>query len=445
MEGSSEVPSDCSWILDLLWGAGSGTTWAPKGRLPAGYRRTETMAVLPAGRGRSFTITLGTGNAAARALSSYGALRSPRQRLARHLAGVALTASAGRHTPFRMIDVGVAERREDEGGEGPIGDHLARLLGARRVLIAFGGGRGPYRKPVLQIFDEDGAPLAYVKVAWNDWSRQAVAAEAAALRAIAGRRDSAGSASAGSASGGSGGGATLRAPRLIAETSWNDLSLLVVEPLPPQVRGVPLTTPLPPVGWLRQVVELGPCYEGELAASGWWSGIRRRIAATEAPTRPRLQAVADSIERTYGSTVLSFGAWHGDLVPWNLATIGEQLYAFDWESSAMEAPVGLDAVHYHFQISFVEGGAPVAKASDLARGLARAALAELGAGRHATLLSICHLLELTVRHEQARMSSGDIDRRFFPDVLRVLESERAALLAAGTTGAGDGEALRRSA
>ena len=51
--------------------------------------------------------------------------------------------------------------------------------------MAISGGTGPYRKPVLQIFAADGAPLGYVKVGWNDWTHEAVRREATALQLCA--------------------------------------------------------------------------------------------------------------------------------------------------------------------------------------------------------------------------------------------------------------------
>ncbi len=37
---------------------------------------------------------------------------------------------------------------------------------------------------------------------------------------------------------------------------------------------------------------------------------------------------------------------HGDFVPWNLATDGDVLYAWDWTRAMREAPWPFDAIHY---------------------------------------------------------------------------------------------------
>lgn len=119
---------------------------------------------------------------------------------------------------------------------------------------------------------------------------------------------------------------------------------------------------------------------------------------------------------------MRFGTWHGDLVPWNLARLAGRLYAWDWETSTPDAPLGLDALHFHFQVAFVARLLPLGHAVTTAARKARPVLAELGLTQDATdLLPALHLIELAVRHEEARASSGAVDDRFFPAVMRLLE------------------------
>lgn len=84
--------------------------------------------------------------------------------------------------------------------------------------MAISGGVGPYRKPVLQIFAADEAPLGYVKVGWNDWTHEAVRREAAALQACAKHP------------------MRLGVPEFLGLSSWQGLELLVTSPLPRDVR-----------------------------------------------------------------------------------------------------------------------------------------------------------------------------------------------------------------
>lgn len=417
------------WLFDVLYGrlaaaapAGepAAVTWAPRGGLPAGYRPVEQFAVTPGGRDRAFLISLGCRRGAASALTSYNALRPASRRAVRAALGLGLRSGAAGVFLRTRIDVGVRTTLTGaEARQSLISGHIAGLLGQDEVVLAFGGGSGPYRKPVLQVFGTDGTPLAYVKVGWNAWTRDAVRREADALRSCAAR----------SAQG------RLGAPGLLHQGEWHGLELLITAPLPSQVR--PPAAQLPSASFLREICELSPVSTAPLSESARWAGINARIATAVPDTacRDRLAAAAGRLARVHGQDRLEFGRWHGDLVPWNLASLGPRLYAWDWESSSASVPVGLDAVHFGFQVAFVAARVPLAESVRRAAATAGPALAALSvpAGARA-LLSDLHLLELAVRHEEARGSTGDADGRFYPavfDVLGEIGTRAAAVIQAG--------------
>lgn len=359
-------------------------------------------------------VSLGARRGAVSALASYNALRAPRQRLARRAFAMAIQAGLAGPLATR-IDVGTADGATSaELASALLTDYLRELFRRDRIVVAIGGGSGPYRKPVLQVFAADGAPLGYVKVGWNDWSRAAVRREAAALAACA--------------------DADLRlgVPALLDRCEWRGLDLVVTAPLPAGVQRM-RTPELPDTALLREITEIFPGYAGELAGSPWWRGVRARIAALADPAGPEsgLAPAAARIERQHGQTELAYGGWHGDLVPWNLARLGSRrrgskVYAWDWESSAADAPVGFDALHFYFQVAFVQRREPLKQAAAMAVGQAARALHELGVPEAARpLLAELHLLELAIRHEEARASTGDCDDRFYPAISQRLQAASA--------------------
>jgi hypothetical protein len=83
--------------------------------------------------------------------------------------------------------------------------------------------------------------------------------------------------------------------------------------------------------------------------------------------------------------------------------------------------VGFDALHYYFQVAFVARRHPLERAVALAARGARPVLEQLGMPPAAHgLAAALHLVELSLRHEEARHSSGYSDDRFYPAVTRVL-------------------------
>lgn len=399
------VPASYAWIFDVLTGTSPVAAWATAGGLPAGFERVERFAVLPGGTGRSFLVSLAARRAASSALTSYNALRPARRRLARRVLGVGLRTGLVQPLIREKVDIGVAVgAAPQQRVSALLGEHLRQFF-RRDIVFALGGGGGPYRKPVLQVFGTDGAPLGYVKVGWNDWTRDAVRREARALRSCANHQT------------------RLRAPALLDHREWRGLELLVTAPLPPGVRRYPIGRGLPDVGLIHEISQLAPVRVSELRASPWWRELRTRISGgvTDPAGEASLAQLADRIERSYGRVTLAFGSWHGDFVPWNLATVGSRIYAWDWESSAENAPVGFDALHFHFQVAFVARRYPVDQAAVLAARKAGPALDALGvAPGNRRLVAALHLLDLLVRHEHARSSSGHADDRFHPAVTRVL-------------------------
>lgn len=408
-----------AWMLDLLYADEPAVAWARAGSLPSDYDRVEQLAVLPVGRGRSFIVSLAARRGSASALTSYNALRSRPKRLVRSVLGLGLRTGVAQLMVPQKVDVGVKRGSTQPQLEADLlAAHLGRLLGADGIVVAFGCGDGPYRKPVLQVFSSAGTPLGYVKVGWNAWTRDGVRREADALSACASHA------------------MQLGAPTLLGLYSWHDLDLLVTEPLPSKVSGIGAAAALPDAAVLREISGLAPSYQSQLKASPWWCGVRARIQRipAELGARAELERAATKLELGYGTAELEFGFCHGDLVPWNLARLGERLYAWDWESSAPNAPLGFDAVHYYFQVAFVGQRLPLAEAAAIALSSASPTLRELGvpAAFH-RLVGALHLIELFLRHEEARSASGDADERFSPAIASVLERRLADVRAAGLT------------
>ncbi len=408
-------PDGHAWMFDLLYGGEPSVAWGAAGTLPDGYERVEQFALLPSGSDRSFAVSLASRLGSASALTSYNALRTGRKRTARRAMGIGLRLSLAQPFLRNRVDVGVRPNAAAEQlGANLITDHLQHVLGQGPVVLAITGGEGPYRKPVLQAFSTLGIPLGYVKVGWNEWTRAGVRREAEALRACASRP------------------MHIGVPALLDLSSWRGLDLLVTAPLPLKVRGLAAAASLPDATVLREINGLSPGHFGPLAASSWWHSVRARITANveEPVARLALERAAGQLERGLGHVPLEFGFCHGDLVPWNLARVRERLYAWDWESSARDAPVGFDALHFHFQVAFIARGLPLAEATALAAHSARATLAELGVPTGSCpMIATLHLIELFLRHEEARASARDADARFYPAILGVLDQQLASALA----------------
>ena len=206
---------------------------------------------------------------------------------------------------------------------------LADLLQREVRVSIFLGPPRANRKPVLQVFSTDGAFLAVAKVGVNELTSDLAKGEAAALRTVGERNFH-----------------TVLAPRLLGEASRDGHTMVLQSPLEvPSGPAVPERATLRAV--FNEISRSGGVSTVSLAASEYTEGLRRRVLQmTHDEMRDRAAAVLDDL--TARDMSLDFGAWHGDLTPWNLAAYGNRVLVWDWERFADGVPLGFDALHYTF-------------------------------------------------------------------------------------------------
>jgi hypothetical protein len=244
----------------------------------------------------------------------------------------------------------------------------------------------------VQLIGGDGRPVGYMKVGWNDLTRRLVRAEADMLRRLAGA-DPRG----------------FTAPDLLHQGQWEGLDITVSSALPHRLWRRGRRYALPPAATSREIAALGGIEEATLGESGWWAGLRSRLAPIREALAGGAAAILDgTLERLEGlaGTRLVFGTWHGDWGPWNLRATPGRLLVWDWERSADRVPLGFDLLHFGYQTALQGLGQPPATAAATARDRAAPHLAELGQRPGlAELLCDLYLLERLCRAAEAEVSA----------------------------------------
>jgi len=390
---NSEISSDLVWLIGLLWGSDASVDIIPAN---ADDRRGGERYAIVGGIGHPrFLVPMASERAAISSLRAYNALRSPARRAMR--SGLAAGMRWGvdpvmvRH--HLLVDAG-------PDSASALLDEVAPILGGGDVAFAVGvGAPGPNRKPTLQVFSDTGAPIAYAKVGWNDYTRGLVRREAEALRTV------------------SGGTANVGAPRLMDVKSSTDLEMSLVAPLPEGVRRHPPASPTP-LGATLDVAGMGERTTSELAASDYVAGLAGRLSdLTESPSEKVAAQAIEVIATRAGHLPLSVGGWHGDWTHWNLARDGERLFAIDWEHWG-RAPLGFDLLHYAFAATFFARRRSPDEGTSAMRRLGLPRLVDLGVPRElAPWLVPLYLLELLARALDARRSGAGVNTRLLPALL----------------------------
>jgi hypothetical protein len=238
------------------------------------------------------------------------------------------------------------------------------------------------RKPVLQLVTETGELAGFTKIGVNPLTQQLVRAERDALAQL-----------------GEAGLTEIVVPRVLHYGTWHGLDVLVLSSLPVWERHRPLSEAQLAAA-MNELAKVKGLKQETLADSGYLAELRSRLAATdEGADRSALTRALDALEASDGNTVLTFGAWHGDWAPWNMAKTARGLMVWDWERFSLGVPLGFDAFHHWLQTE-VRGGrhAPrvvAAKCIESAPHL----LASFGIpARQARLIASLYVSDLAIRY-----------------------------------------------
>ena len=219
--------------------------------------------------------------------------------------------------------------------------HLGDVLGEPvRFSLGIGTARAN-QKPVLQIFGRGGKCLAFAKLGESDTSWGDVSAEIDALQQLAyvePRR--------------------IEIPRLLHHGWWNQTLIMLMSPL--ETRALSYRHSAPPRAAMSELHGCLGTTRGCLAESPWWQRILQATSAIiDDDRRIRLEEALHALLARSGDNELTFGAWHGDWTPWNMAQRGRRTQLWDWERFETGVPAGLDLCHYGVNLRCRERGASV--------------------------------------------------------------------------------------
>jgi hypothetical protein len=362
-------------VLELLYPAPCATDGRP-GPAIADY------VVVPDARRPRLLVPSTSRRVAAAAVRRYAEPQSRSAKLKRDAVAAALrTGASGLLLRDRIRITGPVR----ESIDGYLREALGRELS---VSIHIGPARAN-RKPVLQLISADGKTFGFGKIGTGPLTRRLVRAETTALTAL-----------------GTSGRTRLSVPRVLHAGQWRGMPVLVQSALPVWLPRAPLTGRR----LAAAMLDIAGCCgysSGPLVGSAYWAELRGRLAAVaDRPEGVALAAAAELMAGHAGQTGLTYGAWHGDWAPWNMANLADALLVWDWERFATGVPVGFDAVHHELQRRIQSGDdaagaveATVRRAGDL--------LAPLGVPAEAReLTALLYLVDLAARYLTDRQAEA---------------------------------------
>ena len=401
---------DLRWLIDVLWGRSGARARVVRGP-PWRSGAARSWAVVPSADRPRFLVPMIDRRAAAASVTAFNGLRPPVTRAARRMLGGLLRTGIGNLAVRDRVEIAT---EEPDGESVPLGSLLRRIFGRVDLTVAVGvGGSGPNRKPTLQVMSLAGEPLGFAKLGWSEPTRDAVRNEAAALSRWSDRDT-----------------VTLGVPALLHGGAHHGLEVSVVAPLPRRARRHDPAVP-PPVEVTREVAAVGAVSVEAFGTSGYWTRMVDRIGEAQSGLGERddvaLRSFVGRVEDEHGAEPTAFGAWHGDWSPWNMAWYRGRLFVIDWEHWSEGVPVGLDLLHYHFQVAFHLRRRSVSEAIELMDRQSLPLLQSLNLSpRQARAARDAYLIEVLMRAEERRRAGAGIAARFHPQMFAWVRAQTRA-------------------
>jgi len=294
-------------VCELLWpppavitmddGRGQlGAVGIPRHRARGPERPGVSNFGLVPGLGRPPLLVPAEQHVAAAAIHHFSGQRSRAARMTTKVFSFVLARGFGDAVLRGRIQVDAPAAAET------IETYLAAVLGRDIMVSMYLGPPRANRKPVLEVLTPAGEPVAFAKVGINPLTRRLVRAERAALARLE-QADL----------------ADISLPRVLHHDQWHGLEVLVLSAVPAWTR----RQPLPPArlaAAMNAVARVDGLHSGLLRGSAYLRQLRDRLAsADKGPEQAALMWALDTLATRSGQTALTYGAWHGDWAPWNMA------------------------------------------------------------------------------------------------------------------------------
>jgi hypothetical protein len=400
-------------ICELLWPAPAVVTvdgsagdpsygpWSPGGN-QANDGGTD-FALIPGARRPPLLVPVGH-RAAAAAVRHYSGRSSRTARMGAKALSLYLASGLGRNLLRARVRVTAPP------GTGTIETYLASVLSEGLQVSMYLGPARANRKPVLELLTPAGEPVAFAKIGVNPLTCNLVRAERGALDRLSHCALT-----------------QVTVPKVLHHDQWRDLEVLVISAESTWRRRQPLSAAQLAAA-MYEVASIGGLRSEPLRGSAYLRRLRDQLAmADEGPERAALGSALDLLEAGAKDTCLTFGAWHGDWSPWNMASTGRGLLVWDWERFAVCVPLGFDVLHHWLQTRLARSRSdPRAAAQDCTRNAAQL-LAPFGVNPfQARLTGIAYLAELAIRYlvdRQAEMGArnGDPGTWLIPTMVTELD------------------------
>ena len=215
-------------------------------------------------------------------------------------------------------------------------DTLAKIIKKEEIIMAIANGTpSPYRKINGLVMSSEGEPLSFIKIGETELARERVIKEAEILKKI--EKINFGE---------------VHIPQCLYSGKLGNSHVLIQT--------------IPPFKGKKGIVQLDDKYTNILRiladktakmvpfhSSSFVKSLKESILNYSLSYRELLKKAYETLLKDSGDRKISMGLAHGDFAPWNMLWNDKEVFIYDWESSCEQAPVGIDLIHFLFQVGFL--------------------------------------------------------------------------------------------
>ena len=280
-------------------------------------------------------------------------------------------------------------------------DHSIRdLFHKKRLHYAIStGAEGPHRKVTIQVMDDQGEILGYIKVSNNSTLDRLLENEEVILKYLSECKLE-----------------NALLPTVLYHGNIGAANILVVDTLKGQESRYCSKLCKAHVEFLIELFTKTAKVK-VFGKSEFYLGIKRRYNALQnrlpAVWKTKLNQVMTFLHREMGETSIPFGVCHRDFTPWNTFFHNDELYVFDWEYAQRDFPPLLDLLHFIIQDGIIVrkcGAEGLIKKISKHQELINLYLNSLNLSRNITkALLLCYLLDISLFYMERE--NGKVERQ----------------------------------
>ena len=310
--------------------------------VPRGWRVNSHHLILPDLRDPRFLFPARPNHVLKSSIALYQPGRGT-GRFARRLFELSAPTGLLSRLPFSTVSTLI--RKGVSKARSPLETELESCLGSPPAHLAISTGTpGLFRKVSVRVMDDNGKPIAYVKLGASGRAAERIRAETAILQRVSGLALR-----------------SVRTPKLIVPTSVGSWEALIEEHVASDGPASSATIDSEFVANLHVELHRSTAAQGLLVNGRFWQEMANRVRRGTSPdsTSQLLQQTLSVIGRQMQDRSISLGLAHRDIATWNFLTAVDRVTLIDWEMALDGAPtVGRRCVSKRSYAPGTPGNAP---------------------------------------------------------------------------------------